>query len=562
MEETIIKETPEVVELGKLLRQREQELLDKFYEDNIDTIRNATAWKGKAEKDMMVRGALYQLVANLGNEDDDDNDRVNTIAESIIQFSQIFGYIYSPKTKNKNLPLILFPFQKRLIYELVESIEFGTDFMIEKSREMGVSWVVVYVFTWYWLFKPDTNFLMGSYKQDLVIQKGFDSMFGKIRYLLEGLPGWLMPKGFNFKKHFNQSIIMNPFNGSQITGDTMNPDFGRGARKTAIFFDELGMWDYAKGAWESCSETTNCRIGNSTPNGYDYFKQLIDSGLNKITLHWREHPFKDDLWYKYKKMTNTADAVAREIDISYDSSRVGVIYSDWKHKRVWGEYDYDPDLPLYVGWDFGAKDGTAIIWAQVFQGKLRIIDSYYKTGIRLPDYFAPLITGQVLTEYQYEYSEEELDMIREHSRWKPAVHFGDPAGRNISLGMDRSVIDTMAIYGIKINYNNSKIDHASRQGDAQRIIMRGVEMAVNNRNKWVDMSLLNYSFKATRTDGQIQIRRNATVNHDQYSHAATAFEYLCVGLMGLKPINEQRIYDKKTSSRNSSGIAPSRKRLR
>ena len=539
--ETIIGKTQEIKELGRLLEEREKELVEKHFMDNVTTIQRTVAWRNSAAKDLIARGALYRLMSDSGDKDSDKEDKIERICNAMFTWIQTYGYVSSPKTDMKVMPMILFLFQKRLIREMVASIENGTDLMIEKSREMGVSWVAMYVFTWYWLFVPETNFLIGSYREKEVTGTTIDSMIGKIHHIIRDQPKWLLPKGFNPKLHMLTDKLINPMNNSYITGDTMNPNFGRGARKTAIFFDELGFWDYAKAAWEASSETTKCRIGNSTPNGYNYYKYLIDSGLNKITLHWREHPLKDDVWYQYKKATNTPEAVAREIDISYDASKVGVIYHEWRHKRVYGTYTYDPAYPLYVGWDFGNKDGTAIIWAQVVDGRLRVVDSYYKVGRNLIDFFAPIITGNILTEYQYEYTEEEHEMIREHKNWKTAVHFGDPAGRNLAQGMDKSVIDTLALYGIRINYDNKKIDHPSRQSDTKKIIMRGVEFNKTERNKWLDMSMMNYSFKATNVEGIQQVKRGATVNHDQYSHSATAFEYLCVGLSSFKPTEHKAV---------------------
>lgn len=543
-----MEQTVEILELSRRVKENTETLLKKHYKDNEHKIRQAIAWKAKAQDDTLSRGALYQLISNYGDKDIGVEERVNIICESIELFSEIFGYVNSPKTKNKHLPLILFPFQKKLIREIVFSIENGSSLLIEKSREMGVSWTVIYVFTWYWLFKPGSNFLLGSYKEALVTDGTIDSMFGKVRYILDGLPKWVLPSGFNMKNHFNKKRIFNSALDNYITGDTMNSDFGRGARKTAIFFDELGFWDYGKAAWESSSETTDCRIGNSTPNGYNYFKYLLDSGLNKITLHWREHPLKDDLWYEYKKKTETPETVAQEIDISYEASRVGVIYSEWKDYVVKGVYEYDDSLPLYVSMDFGNADGVAIIWSQIKHGKLVILDALYKKNVRLIDFFVPFITGQMLTEYQYEYTEEEFEMIQRHSRWKKAVVFGDPAGNQKHQNQDYSVIETLRIYGINVNVNYEKNSHAARHSAAKRIIMRGIELNKNKDTLWLDTSMLNYSWSATTTEGIKIVKSNATPKHDQYSHMATAFEYLAVGLEGIKPTNEKRIFDKRISS--------------
>jgi len=140
---------------------------------------------------------------------------------------------------------------------------------------MGASWIFfVYIPIWYWLFGEGTAILIGSYKEALVDNGSIDSLFGKIEYTIESLPQWILPKRFNMKQHKKKMLLKNPVNGNEITGDTMSEKFGRGARKTAILFDELGFWDYAKGAWEGSKDSTNCRLANSTPNGYNYYAMI------------------------------------------------------------------------------------------------------------------------------------------------------------------------------------------------------------------------------------------------------------------------------------------------
>ena len=272
-------DTVELLEMSKKVKENTEKLLHEHYERHSETIKNAIAWKNSAIENEESRAALYVLCSKQGTPDMEAEERAKIIAESIIMWSQVFGFVNSPRTKVQNLPLVLFDFQKKMIEEVVLSIERGSDILIEKSREMGVSWIMLYIFVWYWLFKPGSNFLIGSYKEKLVSDGTIDSMFGKIRYIVDRLPQWILPKGYNPKKHFTRMSLYNPHIETYITGDTMNPDFGRGARKTAIFFDELGFWDYGKAAWESSSQTTSCRIGNSTPNGYNYYKMLIDCYL-------------------------------------------------------------------------------------------------------------------------------------------------------------------------------------------------------------------------------------------------------------------------------------------
>jgi len=296
----------------------------------------------------------------------------------------------------------------------VDHIEGKKDGLVEKSREMGASWLLfVAIPLYYWLFRDGINILVGSYKEMLVDDRTTDSLFGKMDYIIEGLPKWMLPKNFNPSKHRTKLKLVNPANNNLISGDTMNPNFGRGGRKTVVLFDELGFWDYAKDAWEGCSDTTECRIANSTPHGYNYYAQLRESGMDVITLLWKLHPLKTQEWYEYEKARRTEEELAQEVDISYTKSREGKVYPEWNDVNVkQGLFPYDEDLPLYVGWDFGKTDDTAIIWGQKDRkGKFRIIDTYRNTGKNI-DFYVPFVTGIVPSE-GYKYTKDELELIAE-----------------------------------------------------------------------------------------------------------------------------------------------------
>ncbi len=283
-------------------------------------------------------------------------ERPDNAKEGIKFFVNNFCYTFSPKTDPKHLPFITFDFQDRAIEWIVDCIEGKKDGLLEKSREMGMTWLIFVVIpVWYWLFRDGINILVGSYKEMLVDDKTLDSIFGKIDYTLQGLPKWMLPKHYNPKKHRTKLKLINPATSNLISGDTMNPNFGRGSRKTMILFDELGFWDYAKDAWDGSDDSTNCRIANSTPHGYNYYAQLRENeDMNVLSLLWKLHPLKDQQWYDFECARRPAEVVAQELDISYSKSREGKVYPEWNDINVSkGVYGYRDDLPLYIGWDFG-----------------------------------------------------------------------------------------------------------------------------------------------------------------------------------------------------------------
>jgi len=487
---------------------------------------------------ILSRGRVYQLCSGQGIQNPTNND----LAEACIFFIENFGWTFSPKTDPKHLPFILFDFQKKMIKWLIDKIEKGEDGFLEKSREMGASWIVfVYVSLWYWLFRDGANILLGSYKEMLVDDKTSDSLFGKIDYALEAMPKWLMPRKFNPNKHRTKLRLMNPENGNLISGDTMNQNFGRGSRKTAIMFDELGFWDYAKDAWEGAADSTNCRIANSTPCGYNFYAMLRESGIDIHTMHWQDHPFKDNEWYEYEKERRTEESLAQEVDISYLKSLEGRVYPDWNEEFVeQGKFEYDYNLPLYVGWDFGFDDDTAIIWAQPNKGKLRIIDTY-RNNYKLIDFYIPFVTG-ITPSDAIKYSSKDLAKIASHKTWKKGVHFGDPAGRFGNQVVNTTVVEELRNSGIEINFKDAW-KHFDRRKTALRLLIRnGIELNMNSDTKYFNLCMINSAYPKVKQHGVDEVRSIKPL-HNWSSHYRSAAEYMSLGLSELRP-TKRTIKDK------------------
>ena len=479
--------------------------------------------------------------------------------EGCIFFIENFGYTFDPRPQSEphHLPFILFDYQKETVAWLMDHIDNGKDGLIEKSRDMGITWVVfIWVVIWYWLFEDGINFLVGSYKEDLVDNRTKDSIFGMIDYGIDSLPRWILPKGFKKDKHRTHMKLTNPVTSNLIAGDTMNPDFARGTRKTAVLFDELGSWDYAKDAWESAGDSTACRIANSTPKGYNFYAMLRESGIDVLTLHWKRHPLKDQAWYEHEKSRRSEEEVAQELDISYNKSQEGRVYPEWNSDNVEeGYFPYDDNLPLYVGWDFGYTDDTGIIWAQPVGRKLRIIDTYRNNGKTI-DFYVPFITG-ITPSDGYHYTKRDLEIIAEHRQWKRGTHFGDPAGRFHNAVVNTTVLDVLRQHGINVNFKESWKEFQKRKTAAKQRAQDGIQLNINDRTRYFSVCMMNAAYPKVRTQGVDQVR-SLKPRHDYTSHYRSAFEFLSLGLDELSEMRA-RPFDK--FPKRDVNSSPGRRRL-
>lgn len=251
-----------------------------------------------------------------------------------------FFFTYDPRKRPLHMqPFCTYDYQNEAILGLVDAINTGEDFLLEKSRDMGASWLTVLVFLWFWLNPSGgADFLVGSRKEEYVDKKGdMATLFEKIRYTLYRLPIWLRPEGFNREKNDRYMILTNPKTGASIRGESNNQFFASGGRFAAILFDEFAKWESTdESAWTSAGDASPCRLPISTPAGASgKYYDLAHGDVKKIRLHWTLHPEKAlgiccewpkedheetklrSIWYDEQCERRTQLEIDQELDINY-----------------------------------------------------------------------------------------------------------------------------------------------------------------------------------------------------------------------------------------------------
>lgn len=246
-----------------------------------------------------------------------------------------------------NIPFVLRPKQVELVDWLIARENTQTHGLIEKSRDEGMSYVVLGFFLHRWLFVEGFAGGVGSRKEELVDKKGDPkTLFHKFRDMFSKLPGWMKPKGFTEKVHDNYMRIINPDNGATVTGEA-GDNIGRGGRTTMYFLDEWAFVERQEAVDAAISQNTNVHIKGSTPNGIgDRFHQDRFSGRYAVfTMPWRANPDKNwtiayngnliHPWYEKQLATLDDVVLAQEVDINYAASVEGVLIpSAWVQASV------------------------------------------------------------------------------------------------------------------------------------------------------------------------------------------------------------------------------------
>lgn len=234
-----------------------------------------------------------------------------------------YVWTYDPRLSDKNrfLPFNLFKRQEDYL-DWLEAREIEReDGLVEKSRDVGISWLSVVFALHRWIFRTAYNVIFMSRKQELVDQLGNPgSLLGKFRLALQRLPPWMIPKYDS-----NYMRIINLENESIVTGE-IGDNAGRGNRSSIYFADEWAFVERSETVDAALSYASDCKIYLSTPNGIgnSFYKKRFGGIIPVFTFWWHQDPRKDQAWYDREKEKATDPAkFAQEVDLDYHSSLEG-----------------------------------------------------------------------------------------------------------------------------------------------------------------------------------------------------------------------------------------------
>lgn len=254
---------------------------------------------------------------------------------------------YDPRNIAKNLPSImpfqLFDKQRELIDFLYDCLFSGENGLIEKCRDMGATWVCAGFSEWLWLFHDGVSIGWGSRKEQLVDKIGDpDSIFEKIRMLIQYTPKWFLPNGFDSKNNMSYMKIINHETGASITGEA-GDNIGRGGRKAIYFKDESSHYERPEKIEAALGDNTDVQIDISSVNGTGNIfhrkrqsgiiwekEKTISSGRTRVfIMDWRDHPAKTQEWYDKRREQAGREGLghifAQEVDRDYAAAVQGVV---------------------------------------------------------------------------------------------------------------------------------------------------------------------------------------------------------------------------------------------
>ena len=294
-------------------------------------------------------------------------------AKHIPQFVDDWALTFDPRLRDAKLvPFKLYPKQRELADEFLDSYRVGESLTLVKSRDSGASWLAMCLAVALAIFEPGFTCLIGSQLESKIDQSGTNAntLFGKARMFLEYLPeefrgGWT-PKSGNLYMR-----LWWP-NGSVLFGQA-GEAIGRGERASVALLDEYAHLLHPDKIDEALMATTQTKWYISSVNGTSnpFARRAMDGKNRVVWYRWHDDPRKTPEW--------AAKVIAQDGQRKFDRE-YGCDFlagnADQMIKQAWLDAATDAHIKLgieptgrrYGGLDVGAGGDDANAFAVIHGG--------------------------------------------------------------------------------------------------------------------------------------------------------------------------------------------------
>jgi len=336
----------------------------------------------------------HDVIADAENDEGLQRELLTACSQSFLYWINTFSWTFHQMDVREgervaspyiHVPLITWEVQDDLLNRFVKCLPTieqvlagegkSEDILIDKSRDMGASWMCINFLHWLWLFREDAQLLELSRTEEYVDKAGNQkALFQRHDYINQWLPNWMLPPDCLFGQRERTKMHMrNRLTGACIDGESTTQHAASGDRRLVGLLDEFSKVE--KGALMRSATRDAClmRIVNSTGAGpgTEYSKWKKSGKIKVFPLMWWDHPDKgkdryvvqDSItkawkirspWYDEECNNRSPKEMAREIDaIDMEAGSLRLTTSNIdKHIALFGR---DP----LTRWDIKFKRGTA-----------------------------------------------------------------------------------------------------------------------------------------------------------------------------------------------------------
>lgn len=359
-------------------------------------------------QNILFRADLHEYLATSSRQARNDFVEMCRVKPQI-SFKTLF-WTEQPKPNIKPygiLPFNTWDWQDEEVEEINCYMLKGGKLQRRKSREIGITWLVLGCGMNLWLFTPGIYGLVSSFKEEKVDKRGNpDTLYYKLDFLLKKLPEWVVPMYERTDRH-----LKNLWNDNVIDGEATIEAIGRSGRRTWSFFDEFQdvKHDVAAAMDRAITDTAACRIfvGTSVYRNHPLSVIGRSKGVNSKFLGWWLHPFKARGLY-YSPDINKI----KIIDIGYYKNLAPKVFDKYHKEQeiTYSELEEEllytyPDLKVSFIADGGQPDKPK--WRSPWYDKEESERAPLDTATNLDgneigsgdNVFTPMTTQRMITEH-------------------------------------------------------------------------------------------------------------------------------------------------------------------
>lgn len=481
-----------------------------------------------------------------------------------ITFIEDFLFLKLPNYQNKIKPFFLFDYQKKIILKLLEAEQDLNEhtILIDKPREMGVTWILVAYMYWRWLFTPNWSGFILS-RTEAEVDDGSSSpdgsIMGKIRWLFERTPEFLHPQGFQAKgkkgTHTDMSLkISNPAMQSSLNGSTTNASAGRSRRYSFTFVDECFYIENFSQVYRSLESVSRIKVFCSSSKEGSKFKKFVEMCKDKddyISLKWEDHPWKDAEWFaELQRKAEFDPEIMKEAVVSYAVNPKSQYYPQITEAKV-AKVEYDKSRPLYVSLDIGRGDLTVMIWWQYDGQYFKALECYASNNKDL-EWYVPFLNPEIEYNPDHYKTEVQKKTLAKVRTWgKPRAYFGEQDHFKKSMASNKSCADILASYRIRLMYNQYAITYEPRRKATAAIL----PITLFNEDSDYVMELYDamvnskYANAIAPTSPQTLLK---PVHENEIADYRSAFENMSVNLPRVLRLQRSEVRETNTKSLTDS----------
>lgn len=257
-----------------------------------------------------------------------------------------------------------------------------------------------------------------------------------------------------------------------------------------------------------------------------------DSIIKKV--NWDDNPFFPEVLDAERLHLQKIDPVAyRHIwEGEFDTRYSGAVYAQHVRKdRVTNRVQHDPAYPVYTAWDRGYGDANSIVFYQVGNGEIFVIDSYENNFQDVRHYCEVLLGRQIVVDernkdtgaiQKWHFGEDlpahvhRRNYVYHHSMAHFVPH--DAASKFIEAG-GRSMIEQAREFGVRMH-----LVRATDQGSSEMAARMTLPKCWINADRCKDLvrSLMHYHYKWDEE----RKRYSQVPFHDWSSNFCDAFELM------------------------------------